>query len=76
MYLAAPYTIPHCAAGAYDAWLKGRGGWIFGIHRSSEMALSESSLFDYDSKDAMEFYTRKMYFFSSRDLIIWDTNRE
>jgi hypothetical protein len=24
----------------------------------------------------MEFYTWKMYFFSSRDLIIWDTNRE
>jgi hypothetical protein len=27
MYLAAPYTNPHCAAGAYDAWLtEGRGG--------------------------------------------------
>jgi hypothetical protein len=24
----------------------------------------------------MEFYTQKMYFFSSWDLIIWDTNRE
>jgi hypothetical protein len=26
MYLAAPYTNPHCAAEAYDAWLTGGGG--------------------------------------------------
>jgi hypothetical protein len=34
---------PHCAAGAYDAWLT-EGRWIFGTSRSSEIAFSESSL--------------------------------
>jgi hypothetical protein len=31
---------------------------------------------DYDSRNAMEFYTRKMYFFSSWNPIVWDTNTE